>query len=103
MRKQLTLKPRSFNHSIPHVSCRISGFLAVTSQGLLTWLASSSAFDNVVTQTFPVPPPPLPTVRHHRLGHLREPDRKKPAGRPEVPADARGGPTRGARSLFHGG
>ena len=42
-------------------------------------------------------------VRHHRLRLLRQPDGAQPAGRPEVPADARGGAARGARALLHGG
>lgn len=43
------------------------------------------------------------TVRNHRLGLLREPDREEPAGRSEVFAHARGGPAGGARPLLHGG
>lgn len=42
-------------------------------------------------------------VWHHRLRLLREPDPAKPAGRPEVLADARGGPARGAGAVLHGG
>lgn len=45
----------------------------------------------------------LSPVWHHRLRLLRELDWTEPAGRPEVPADARGGPTRGPRPLLHGG
>lgn len=47
--------------------------------------------------------PTFPTVRHHRLRRLREPDSKKLAGCAEVFTDAWGDPTCGSCALLHGG